>query len=97
MQSVVQELVKLGQLPSSVKANLVNLEKFQTLLMKVEQPISDDDAQALVKLFGPDECFGLAWTLVHLIETAPGWPLEGVLDESESEWINRLKQRAKNV
>jgi hypothetical protein len=64
--------------------------------MKIEQPISDDDARALVKLFGPDDSFGLAWTLLHLIETAPGWPLEDVLDESGNEWVDRLKQRAKN-
>jgi hypothetical protein len=96
MQPVVIELVKLGPLPSSIKPDLVNLEKFQTLLMKIEQPISDDDARALVKLFGPDDSFGLAWTLLHLIETAPGWPLEDVLDESGNEWVDRLKQRAKN-
>ena len=94
MQPAVDELAKLGPLPSSVKPDLVKLEKFQTLLMKVEQPISDDDARALVKLFGPDESFGLAWTLLHLIETAPGWPIEDALAGAGNEWVQRLKQRA---
>ena len=92
---VVDELVELGPLPSSVKPNMVRLQKFQVLLERVEQPVSNNDARALVNLFGPDDCFGLAWTLLHLIETAPGWPLEDVLDRSGSEWIDRLKQRAK--
>jgi hypothetical protein len=79
-----------------VSPDAAKLEKFQTLLTKVEQPISDDDARALVKLFGPDDAFGLAWTLLHAIETAPGWPLDDVLGDSGNEWIDRLKQRATN-
>ncbi len=94
MQLVVDELVKLGPLPSSVKPDAAKLEKFQTLLTQVEPPISNDGARALVKLFGPDDAFGLAWTLLHLIETAPGWPLADVLDQVGNEWIDRLKQRA---
>ena len=47
-----------------------------------------------VKLFGPDDCFGLAWTLLHLIETAPGWPVESALVDLESKWIDRLRERA---
>ena len=96
MQPLVDELVKLGPLPSSVKADVAKLEKFQVLLTRIERPISNDDARALVNLFGPDDCFGLAWTLLHLIETAPGWPLDEVLEDSRNEWIARLKQRAKN-
>lgn len=94
MQPAVEELVKLGPLPSSVDPDVVKLEKFQTLLTKIEQPIADDDARALVKLFGPDDCFGLAWTLLHIIETAPGWPLNDVLGDAGNEWTDRLKQRA---
>ena len=75
MQTPVEELVKLGALPASSAPDVQRLEKIQTLLGQVERPITDDEARALSKLFGPDECFGLAWTLLHLIETAPGWPL----------------------
>ncbi|MDB6032726.1 MAG: hypothetical protein JWM16_3064, partial [Verrucomicrobiales bacterium] len=34
---------------------------------------------ALVKVFGPDDYYGLAWSLLHLIESAPGWPLADCL------------------
>jgi hypothetical protein len=47
-----------------------------------------------VTLFGPDDCFGLGWTLLHLIETAPGWPIKAVLDGSQGEWIDRLRERS---
>lgn len=62
--------------------------------MKIERPISNDDARALATIFGPDDCFDLAWTLLHIIETVPDWPLEDVLNDASNEWIDRLKQRA---
>jgi hypothetical protein len=94
MQSAVSELVILGPLPSSAKPDVGQLEKFQSVLAKIKQPISDEDARALVRLFGPDDCFGLAWSLLHLIETAPNWPLEDCLQVSGNEWIERLRERA---
>lgn len=94
MQPAIKELVMIGPLPSSVNPDVVKLEKIQTLLAKIEQPISNDDARVLVNLFGSDDCFGLAWTLLHIIETAPDWPLNDVLDKTTNEWTNRLKQRA---
>lgn len=51
-------------------------------------------ARALVQLFGPDDCFGLAWSLLHLIETLPGWPSEDTLKGLHGEWIDRLRERA---
>ena len=93
-QSAVSELVILGPLPSSAKPDVGQLEKFQSVLAKIKQPISDEDARALVRLFGPDDCFGLAWSLLHLIETAPNWPLEDCLQVSGNEWIERLRERA---
>jgi hypothetical protein len=95
-QPAVEALVQLGALPSSVNAEVSKLEQFERLLGEVQQPISDDDARLLVKLFGPDDCFGIAWTLVHLIETAPGWPLEDSLGQSGNEWIDYLRQRSEN-
>jgi hypothetical protein len=94
MQRVVDELMKLGPLTSSAKPDATKLEQFQTLLTQVVQPISNDEARALSTLFGPDDAFGLAWTILHITESAPGWPLEDVLGAPENEWIDRLKQRA---
>src|SRR5262245_56831151 len=94
MQSAVEELVNLGPLPSSVKPDVARLKRIDNVLSKVTKPISDEDARALVRLFGPDDCFGAAWTLLHLIETAPSWPLVDCLEDSDNEWIVLLRERA---
>jgi hypothetical protein len=70
------------------------MQAFEEQLSKVETPVTDEEARALVKLFGPDDCFGLAWTLLHLIETAPGWPIESAIDGLEGEWMDRIRERA---
>jgi hypothetical protein len=94
MQSAVEALIGLGPLPRSVAASIPALQTFEEWLARVQTPISNEEARALVRLFGPDDCFGLAWTLLHLIETAPGWPIEDALDGLEGEWIERLRERA---
>lgn len=95
MQPSVKALVQLGQLPSSADATVDALKAFEDHLKRVEAPVSDDEAKALVKLFGPDDCFGLAWSLVHLIETAPGWPLEDCLQEPKNRWTTLLSESAR--
>jgi len=94
MRRVISDLVEMGPLPSSENPDIEKLEKYQELIGSIEPPVSDEEAKALIGILGPDECFGLAWTLVHAIESAPGWPLLGSLQGSESEWIIRLRERA---
>jgi hypothetical protein len=94
MQQAIATLVGLGPLPSSAAANVSTMQAFEDQLSRVETPITDEEVCALVKLFGPDDYFGLAWTLLHLIETAPGWPVESALVGLEGEWIDRLRERA---
>jgi len=64
-------------------------------VQSITRPVSREEAFALLACFGPDDSYGLAWSLLHLIETAPG----GVLiaekpAESENEWIRRLWARS---
>lgn len=94
MQQAIISLLVLGPLPSPAVATVPTLQAFEEQLSKVQAPITDEEACALVKLFGPDDCFGLAWTLLHLIETAPGWPVKSALVGLEGEWIDRLRERA---
>lgn len=102
MRSEVIELRKMGPLPSckSVLASpdeeaLVN--KYGKLIASIVPPVTDAEARVLVGLFGPDECFEIEWPLIHLIETAPNWPLSDCLVNSDNEWVALLKQRVKNA
>jgi hypothetical protein len=55
--------------------------------------LTDEEASALVPLFGPDDCFGLALSLRTIIESAEGWPIWGAI-KGDSPWIDDLRDRA---
>jgi hypothetical protein len=93
MQEAVKVLAALGTLPGSASATVERVKALEKQLARIESPISDDDACALIGLFGPDDCFGLAWTLLHLIETAPGWPIREAFRGLSGEWPDRLRER----
>ena len=71
----VQNFVSLGRLPSERGEPTAALEeavnRAEATLNIIGRPVSDEEAQALAECFGDDLCFGLAWTLLHTIETAP--------------------------
>ena len=70
------------------------IQQQERLLASIRPPVSDDEARELLKVFGPDDYFGLAWTVLHLVEGAPNWPLEDCLSGSSNEWIVTLRERA---
>lgn len=86
----VADFVALGPLPAYKDATVQDLDRRLELLNKIAPPITAEEARSLVESFGPDDCFGLAWTLLHLIETAPdGW-LDRRPDDDANEWKRRL-------
>lgn len=89
----VLELQKLGPLPSEDDAEVAQLEKVEELYRAIARPLTDDEARILVELFGPDGCYGIAYSFVHLIETAPGWPLKECLQQLNNEWKVELRNR----
>jgi hypothetical protein len=89
----VSDLMGLGSFPASKQVDLAVIDRQESLLASITPPVSDDEARELVKLFGPDDYFGGAWTLIHLVESAPNWPLEDCLRDGSNEWILRLKSR----
>ena len=94
MRQEVEEFLKLGQLPDSSEPE-ESIAHHQAKLMRIDRPVTDEEAAALIRCFGPDECYGLAWTLLHLIETAPGGiPVKEEPPEKENEWIRRLWARS---
>ena len=95
MQPAIERLVQIGPMPSSSGATVPVVQELEALLAEVKTPITDIEARALVRLFGPDDCFGLAWSLLHLIETSPGWPIADALDGLNGKWIDRLRERSR--
>jgi hypothetical protein len=94
MRKEVQELVNMGPLPDCETVAEEQLKIYESLLSRVAPSVSNDEARSLVHLFGPDDCYGLAWTLLQLIESAPGWPLHDCLQDICNEWTERLRLRA---
>jgi len=94
MRKEIQNLVELGRLPSEEDASDDILRKLDEAFRAIERPIRDEEAEALLALFGDDNCYGLAFSIMHLIETAPGWPIRRCLENAHNPWILELKARA---
>jgi len=94
VRQVVTDFVALGALPDS-EASEEKIAEHQLCLTRIKRPVTDEEAALLVTCFGPDDCYGLAWTLLHLIETAPGGiPVREAPAESDNEWVKRLWARS---
>ena len=91
----VADFVSLGPLPSEDEATADGLVHLEKAYRGIERPVSDSEARLLCQCFGPDDCFGLTSSLLHLIETAPGWPLTDCLNTLETEGVRELRQRAR--
>jgi hypothetical protein len=98
VRNKVKEPQRMGPFPSEqdlIRADpYCFVEKYEQLLRSIEKPVTDEEAAILTGLFGTDDFFGVCWTLVHLIETAPNWPLDECLENVGNCWIQNLKGRA---
>jgi len=93
----VEEFVALGPLPDA-SADEGLIAKHQEALSRIARPVSAEEAIVLLGTFGPDDCYGLAWTLLHLIESAPGGaPLKSEPSSSDNEWVRLLWERAQRA
>lgn len=101
MREEIKELAKMGPLPSYKIAmqpdRFEKLERYSQLIVSIRKPVTDEEARVLASLFGPDDCFELEETLIHLVESAPGWPLWDCLEDTRNEWIQRLRRRLENA
>ncbi len=94
IRKVVKDFVSMGPLPGKL-ASAESIASHQKQLQLIEAPVTDEEAEVLIDSFGIDDCYGLAWQLLHLIETAPGGsPIKVEPGASENDWIRRLWQRS---
>ena len=95
IRTEVQQLVDLGPFPASKGWDQLDLERREALLIAIKPPLTHEEAVALLACFGPDDAFGLAWTLLHLIEATPGGaPIATRPEPSDNEWLRYLWDRA---
>ncbi|MEV5847614.1 hypothetical protein AB0M32_37205 [Streptomyces sp. NPDC051985] len=93
MRPEVQAFVETGPLPDwDAREEEIDLRTRQ--LAAIPGPVTAEEAEALVACFGPDDCYGVAWTLLHLIETGPNPALTTQPDPDANEWHYRLYNRS---
>jgi hypothetical protein len=94
MRPEIAHLVSKGPLPNS-SGGIQQIKEWQEALENIQAPLSDEEAEAVAALFptNDDDCFGLAWSLIYLVETSPSWLLQRCPQETENPWISRLRLR----
>lgn len=92
MRAKVREFVSLGRLPDE-NADAATIQCRETALHAIEKPVTVEEAQELSRCFGRDDCYGLAWTLLHIIESAPESPVK-IEPNSSDLWLRRLWDRS---
>lgn len=99
----IEELERLGPLPADddddpgIDRKLFDVEH---LLAAVDPPVTVEEARVLAALFPRDggTCYGLAWSLLHLIETLGVDDLGAVVTGVNSaQWRKMFEQRLENA
>jgi len=93
VQRAIKELVSLGRFPSAGNADTASVSKAEKLIERIETPTTVDEAQAMVSLLGPDDFFGLAWSLIFKLEITKGWAIENIPGNTSETWLPVLKRR----
>lgn len=92
----VQRFVESGPLPGE-DAPLEEIQKRERELLAIDLPASNEEARLLVKLFGPDQLYGMNQTLRTLIESAPENPLTSEPPDDANRWVKDMWARIENA
>jgi hypothetical protein len=92
----VQAFIADGPLPGR-DAGEEEIGRRVRQLEAIRRPVTAEEARSLVACFGPDDCYGVAWSLLHLIETGPGPVLAARPDPAAGEWHHVLWLRIVNA
>jgi hypothetical protein len=85
----VRQLLDLGPLPdgSRVAKSRERLERSQRLIETIEMPVSNEEAEALATLFGPDDCFDPVPNGEMTLTIPPRPPYAATAEEGRQERI----------
>lgn len=88
-------LFDLGPLPADDDLDEATARRYADAIdgLASETP-TIEEAVALLNVFPPDDstAFGLAWSVLHVIEASPGWPMLSALDD-RNWWVTYLRER----
>jgi hypothetical protein len=99
VRSTVRKLAEHGPLANEREWIMDPLKHLENVIYSIIPPLNLPEAGALLVLFdreSEDDLYGLIWTIVALIETAPGWPPDslGPLAKPDRPWYVILRDRA---
>ena len=98
LQPAVQELVTLGPLPHVDDPKWdITPNRWEEWINKIEKPVSDDDATALCGICGVDLSYGLGWSILYAIETAPSWPIVEAINLAPPYWKESMTRACRNA
>jgi hypothetical protein len=103
VRSEVIELKELGVMPNHDDDTVedIVIENFENLLGSLGGSINKDEGEILIQIFPEESCYGLEWTLLHLIESlftqiSKSEYEELILKCNSLEWKNLLLTRVEN-
>ncbi|WP_406043141.1 hypothetical protein OG799_03825 [Micromonospora sp. NBC_00898] len=98
-RSEVEAFARLGPLPAEGDDSETDeqFEERTRLLHAIGSPVTDEEARLLASCFGVDNCFGLAWTLLHLAESAPSSVATVAPAPGANQWLVLLWNRRRNA
>lgn len=98
MRDELRRLLALGRLPNEEVGDEAFWVPWDEAVRALEQPATDEEAVAVLGVLpeGEDSAYGLAWHILRFAESAPGWPVNGVLDD-RSPWVIFMRERCERV
>jgi len=103
IRETVEEVQRLGRMPTDDEADMdeARADRWEQLIQQLEQEggITNAEAGVLAMSLPSDDSdsYGVAWTTLHLIESAPDWPLTEVIDKISGPWQGRVRRRVENA
>jgi hypothetical protein len=95
IRAKVADILSRGTIPSETDGEEAEFSWLEDALNSLELPLTNEEAAALAAVFGEDNYFGLAWTLLHAIETSPDPVYASDPGPSANEWQRRSWERAR--
>jgi hypothetical protein len=99
IRAEVARIVALAPLPPEDDCPDELIMDMDAAITAMPMQVTDTEALALLEVLATPErssYYGLMWTLIHAIESAPGWPLPQVWSR-QGPWIENLRTRARNA